>query len=427
MAIDLNRPMFDALCRFSEWTPHPAQNEAANAFFDGKRFIAPVFGRQSGKTVYAAHIARYAIGQKNKLIWVVAPTYQLCGRLWDFLLPLIRDAYGAAVRPIYGKMMITTPWGTRIEFKSAESPDSLIGAGLDMLIWDEAAPTKNGGMIWQQMLRPTLAHKLAQVLMVTTPRGHNWFHDLVHSEGWWMRQYPSHCNPYLQRIELDAMKREMDEVVYKQEVLAQFVAFAGMVYSMFDMDKHVIDDNTAWDITRGWTDYIACDPGLNSTAMIHIRHNKVTGEDVVMRDAMLSNKLFDDALNTIKLWQPADGFEGYICDIAGRNRGQQTGQSFVSWMKEHGVRFTHSNLRNPRDGINMVRGRLQNYDGEVRLTFAKTATHAVKTMLNYHFPDGKTGPDADEPVKDGIYDHHADALRYYITWQHKPKATAIQH
>lgn len=428
MSIDLDRRVFDGQCKFTGFKPHPAQAEVLDAFFGGQRFVAPVFGRQSGKTLLSAHLFAFAMSQPGKLIWAAAPTYDGCQRIWHWLYPVVSKMFGSKLKILNSKpASMSLPWDTVIEFRSLDRPDTNVGVGLDFLGWDEPALTKGGKHIWQIQLRPTLAARLGQCLMTTTPRGHDWFHDLVHSDEWWMRQYPSHCNPHLQRSELDAMKREMDEIVYKQEVLAQFVAFAGIVYSMFDMERHVVDDNTAWDITRGWADYIACDPGLNNTAMLHIRHNKVTGEDMVMRDVMLSNKLFDDALNTIKQWQPAEGFEGYICDIAGRQRGQQTGQSFVGWMKEHGVKFTHSNLRNTRDGINMVRGRLQNYDGEVRLTFAKAATHTVKTMLNYHFPDNKTGPEADEPVKDGIYDHHADALRYYITWQHKPRAMAIQH
>lgn len=428
MAIDLCRPFFDKLCQFSGWTPHEAQNEALTAFFNGQRFLAPVFGRRSGKTDVAAHLARYAMGQPNKLIWACAPSYDLCGRLWDFLLPLAKHAFGRALRPRYAKpASMSLPWGTRIEFKSAESPDSMIGAGVDFLIWDEAAPTKNGGIIWQQQLRPTLADKLGQCLMITTPRGHNWFHDLVQGPEWWMKQYPSHCNPYLDRGELAAMEREMDDLVYQQEILAQFVAFVGMVYSMFDMSKHVMEDSKAIEITQNWRTCLACDPGMNTTAILLIKHNPVTGEDVVLRDIELHDKLFEDILRIINEWKPVGGYDALICDVAGKGREQQTGRSFTGWMRNQGYDFQHSGLKDIIDGIIKVRGRLLNMDNQVKLTFAKSAANTVKSMLNYHFPEKKSGSIGEEPVKDGIYDHSADALRYYITWRHMPRTAWKQH
>lgn len=422
MAIDLSRPFFDKLCQFSGWKPHEAQNEALNAFFGGQRFLAPVFGRRSGKTDVAAHLCRYAMGQSNKLIWACAPSYDLCGRLWDFLYPIAKAAYGPALRPRYAKpASMSLPWNTRIEFKSAESPDSLIGAGVDFLVWDEAAPTKNGGMIWQQQLRPTLADKLGQCLMITTPRGHNWFHDLIQGPEWWMRQYPSHCNPYLSRDELAAMEREMDVIVYKQEVLAQFVAFVGMVYTMFDPDKHVMTDAQAADLTRDWSTCISVDPGLgNPTCITLIRHNRISGEDVVIRDHQASGMLFDDVLRILNEWKPGGGYEAVICDIAGKQRSQETGASFVGWMRAHGYNFQHAGIRSVTEGINMTRGRLLNTEGVTRLWFAESAQPTIKALLNYHYAD-KPGPQGEEPVKDNIYDHAVDALRYYITWRYAPK------
>ncbi len=429
MAIDLHRPFFDELCSFHGWEPHPAQNEALTAFFSGQRFVAPMFGRQSGKTLLAAHICNYAMGQRDKLIWAVAPSYALCGRLWDFLLPIAKSTWGRALKVKYTMpQSMSLPWGTRIEFKSAESPDSMIGAGIDLLVWDEAAPTKHGGSIWQQQLRPTLAHRLAQVLMITTPRGHNWFHDLVQRPEWWMKQYPSQCNPYLPAPELDAMRREMDDLTYKQEVLAQFVSFAGMVYSMFDTDKHVIPDERAAEITRDWQTYISVDPGLgNPTCMQLIKHSPVHDQDIVIRDHQASGMLFDDVLRLMNEWKPPRGYDGHICDIAGKQRSQETGASFVGWMRDRGYWFNHAGVRSIADGINMVRGRFLNTENVTRLWLTESAQNTVKAMLNYHYPENKAGAQGEDPVKDNVHDHAADALRYYITYQYAPKTRVVKH
>lgn len=428
MAIDLNRAHFDKISKFHKWKPHAAQEEVLDAFFSGERYISAQFGRQSGKTDLLGHLVDYATDQPNKLIWAMAPSYQLTERLWSKAYPLIAARHGDNLKVIRSsppKMIL--PWNTRIEFRSGESPDSNIGAEIDFLPWDEAAVTKNGESLWQMQLRACLAMRKAQVFMSTTPRGHNWYYELVTRPEWWMRQYPSSCNPYLPKEELLNMQREMDTMRYRQEVLAEFVAFAGMVYSMFEMDVHVISDEEAAAITRDWRTSVTCDPGMNNTMIQLIKHHPVTGEDIVMRDVKLQNKIFDDALRVLNEWRPPEGYEACVCDVAGRARGHETGRSFVGWMRDHGYQFQHTSIRSIPEGINMVRGRLRNVNGEVNLKFAKAARETIQMMLNYHFPENKTGAQAEEPVKDGIYDHAGDALRYYITWRHRPVSRSVKH
>ena len=428
MAIDLNRAHFDKMSKFHKWIPHKAQNEVLDVFFSGQRFMSAQFGRQSGKTEVLAHIVDYATDQPNKLIWAMAPTYQLTGRLWNAMYPLVSARHGSdlkVIRTSPPKMIL--PWNTRVEFRSGESPDSNIGAGIDLLAWDEAAVTNNGESLWQLQLRACLAMRQAQVFMTTTPRGHNWYYDLVTRAEWWMRQYPSHCNPYLPPEELENMKREMDEIRYRQEVLAQFVAFAGMVYSMFDMDTHVISDEEAAFITRDWRTSVTCDPGMNNTMIQLIKHHPITGEDIVIRDVKLQNTIFDDALRILNEWRPPEGYEVCVCDVAGKARGHETGRSFVGWMRDHGYEFRHTGVKSIVEGVNMVRGRLRNVNGEVHLKFAKAANDTIQMLLNYHFPENKTGTQGEEPEKDGVYDHAADALRYYITWRHRGVSRAVKH
>jgi len=427
MALELNRTYYNKMCEFVGFQPHPAQCEFLDAFFGGERFAGLFAGRRWGKSEIAASLFCYGMGQPSKKMWLMAPTYDLCGKIWYYLIPWLRKCYGSDVNIRIGDMKVFSKWGAVLECKSTDRPDSCIGEGLDYLDYDEAATEKKGKIIWQQNVRPTLADRLGQATFTTTPRGHNWFPEMLENERAWVGRYSSYTNPYLKLEEIEAMKRSMDDVVFKQEILAELVTFAGMVYSMFDMDTHVISDEEAAFITKDWRTSVTCDPGMNNTMIQLIRHHPITGEDIVIRDVKLQNTIFDDALRVLNEWRPPDGYEVCVCDVAGKARGHETGRSFVGWMRDQGYEFRHTCVKSIPEGVNMVRGRLRNVNGEVHLKFAKAAVNTIQMMLNYHFSESTSGTQSEEPVKDGVYDHAGDALRYYITWRHRPVSRAVKH
>ena len=425
MALQLNREFYDSMCEFVGFNPHEAQLEPIDALFEQKeRFIAPIAGRRWGKTYQGSSLDAYGSSQKDSKGWIIAPTYDMTQRVWSYLVPMMRKLWGDKMQVSISRMMITTEWGASIQCKSADKPDSLVGEGLDWMHLDEPALYKHGKQIWQQMLRPALADREGHAWFTTTPRGHNWFYDLIHenesnpaADKIWWKQYPSHTNPHLKQEELDAIQASLDPVTYKQEILAQFVAFAGMVYELFDAERHVLSAAEAQRTAQHWERYLLVDPGLaNPTAMLELAHNRVTEEDIVLRDHVASGMLFPDVLRLAKEWEPPGGWTDCICDVAGKQRSQETHYSFVSWMREHGgINFKHGTNR-IIDGVNCVRSRLVGVDNKVRLWFSEDAKACIKAMLNYHYPENKIG---EEPVKDNVHDHPMDALRYGITYLHR--------
>jgi len=85
---------------------------------------------------------------------------------------------------------------------------------------DEVALWDKGKKIWYQMLRPSLADKKGSAWFTTTPRGHNWFYEMLHNDNpkadqiWW-KQYSSYTNPYLDPEELEIIKQTLDPTTYK--------------------------------------------------------------------------------------------------------------------------------------------------------------------------------------------------------------------
>jgi hypothetical protein len=414
--------MFDKMCGCVRFEPHDAQIEVFDAVFSKQRFVAPVFGRRAGKTVLGAMLDAYGTSQRNTTGWIVANTYEETQIAWEYLVQFLIDLWGENNLKInIQRMIVRTKWGATAQCKSADKPNSLVGRGLDWIHSDEAALWEKGSKIWHQMLRPALADKKGSAWFTTTPRGHNWFYDLLHTDKpnadkvWW-KQYPTHVNPYIDAEELDTIKESLDPVTYKQEILAQFVSFAGMVYELFDTEKHILPVSRVNEITKYWERYILVDPGLaNPTAMIDLAHNSMTGEDILVNEYQSSGMLFPDVLRKMNEMEPEQGWTGRVCDVAGKQRSQETNLSFVAWMREHNVQFQHG-VSGITSGVNDVRSRLMSYDNKIRLWVSENCKGVIKAFLNYHYPESNNG---EEPVKDNVNDHFMDALRYGVTHLHR--------
>lgn len=422
MALVLNRKIFDALAEVTGFygeQEHLPQREFIDAFFEGKRFCINVWGRRAGKSLLMAQIAAYAALQTDLKVWIVSKTYSLAAKVWAFLLPALREVMveGRDFRVRTSDATIETKWGTIVKLKSADHPDSLIGEGLDLLIIDEAATMKE--RIWLQYLEPTLLDKRGKCIFISTPRGHNWLFNLFElgnnetEPDYWSSHATSMDNPYLPHDDFNRIKRNTDPLVWKQEYLAEFVAFAHQVYSTFERDKHVIKNPDL----DGWTVSVTVDPGLaNPTAMLWVAHNKTTGEDIIFREHIASGMLFPDVLRMLIKYKPEAGYDGLVCDVAGKARGQETGRSFFGWMSDHDMRFNARKV-GIVDGVNRVRGRLMNVEGGVHMYITDNCHKTIQAFEGYHYPE-REGEQKEEPEKDGVYDHSMDALRYYTAWRH---------
>jgi hypothetical protein len=154
---------------------------------DPARFKVLACGRRWGKTLLTSLIALSVLMQMNRRVWIVAPDYGLTEKVFRELyhilvvqLGIIRPGKpgGGRARNQKGDYYLQTPWGSVLEAKSMENPDSLAGEANDLVIVDEAALTPGLDDIWTQMIRPTLMDKEGSAIFISTPRGKNSFYKM---------------------------------------------------------------------------------------------------------------------------------------------------------------------------------------------------------------------------------------------------------
>jgi len=410
-------------CQLVGFSPHSGQKPIMRAFVNGVRFLVIVCGRRWGKSQMCAVIAAYALAERDCHIWVVSKTYDLANKVYEYLVKYVDIMYPQAhIQDGRPDKRIELPWGSWVQLKSADHPASLIGEGLDLLIFDECAEVPES--VWLRKLSPTLRDRKGTVLFITTPLGRNWIYNLFlkgqqHQAGYESFQSPSWINSAVwDEEELDLAREQLDELSFRQQHGAEFVAFANMVYSMWDHYENV---QPAPSNLNGWTISLAVDPGYNGAcAMLWVAHDEFHGIDHVIREVVEPRLTFPDVLDIIQRYEPPEGYESLVVDVAGNAESQQSGQSFVSWMeaqpwfREKGY-YWEAAQQGIIEGVNLVRSRIQNANGARRLFVDPSCGKLIYGIENYAYKEGST----DElPVKDGVTDHPCDAIRYYLMWRY---------
>ena len=117
---------------------------------------------------------------------------------------------------------------------------------------------------------------------------------------------------------------------------------------------------------------------------------------------------------------------GTFCDPAGTQSSDITGGSAVKELRKAGVnvRYKRSGIL---EGIEQIRGSLKNAYGRAGLIIDPKCTKLIEAMECYHYPEADSKAAGGElPVKDGLYDHPIDALRYFFANHASEKAKAVK-
>lgn len=227
-----------------DFTPHEGgQREVVES--DARHRVVAC-GRRWGKTILAANEAqRYCLTNPDTLVWWVAPTYKEAKvgfEMADDVIP--REFAPVDNRNRSPPQSIEFVNGSRIEFRSADRKGGLVGVGLDLLVLDEAAKVPERS--WKKELRPTLIDTEGDMIAISTPEGRDWFYEWYERgqneddevvESW---RHSTYENPHVSDAEIDAMREEMPEHIFQQEILAEFHDAAGGVFN--SVDSHIEDN-----------------------------------------------------------------------------------------------------------------------------------------------------------------------------------------
>lgn len=408
------------------YKPHPQQLLYHNST---ARFRLPNCGRRFGKSTMAARDLEPKLFLPNQLFWIVGPTYNLGEKefkvIWDDLIvsmKLGRDkTIGKAYNRRSGTMFIEFPWRTRVEVRSAEHPENLVGDALHGVIMSEAA--KHKPETWERFIRPSLTDFRGFADFPTTPEGYNWLYELwmygqdktiPEYESW---RFPSWANSYLYPTgendpEIRLLKKTMGPEAFEQEIAADFGSFVGKIYPEWSVDKHVRNVS----FNPNWPNYIAFDWGYtNPLAAVEFQVSP-RDEVFVWREHYKAYTTLDEHFRLMKEREQPAGYHIDVCfgDAADPEAVYSVNEKFAPCIALPEAKV------NWRQGINRVRGFLEREIGEDEyggpvdgpaLFVDFSCVNTISEFNNYKAPQSVKGKNVQE-IGLRQDDHALDALRY---------------
>jgi len=232
-----------------------------------------------------------------------------------------------------------------------------------------------------------------------------------------------HANGYLKIDDCITQMRRASRAGFEAEMLCKRPSLENVVFAEFDPAVHVqpIDYDPSLPLYR------TLDFGfINPFVCLWIQVDG-TGLVRVIDEYIRSRATIDVHAAEIKTRTPCaeEQVAATFCDPAGAGVNDVTGPSVILELRTLGIltRFRRSRIL---EGIELVRRAIRAGDGRSSLLISPQCPRLIEAMQCYHYPEPhRAGITGELPLKDGIYDHPIDALRYFfINQPHPPKPTS---
>jgi len=199
---------------------HPAQLAIKR---NAARFNAIRCGRRFGKDVLLQDVLIEPALHGQPVGWF-APTYKDTADNWRDLIFRLASVIKASNKT---EKRIDLTSGGWIEMWSLEDPDSGRGRKYKRIVVNEASKVRELQYSWEYVIRATLTDLAGDAFFGGTPKGLNYFYRLCRQHethpDWRAFHFTTYDNPFIPRAELDALRAELPDRVFRQEIMAEFV------------------------------------------------------------------------------------------------------------------------------------------------------------------------------------------------------------
>lgn len=197
-------------------------------------------GRRWGKTTLGGRIAIEVLRAGGRVAWIV-PEYKNGRALWRYAVNLAAPLITAGLVSVSKSERVLTMRDGFLAMYSADNIDSIRSEWFHVVIGDEAARIDGDG--WNDAVRPTLADVNGDEILISTPKGKNWFYDeymrgVRGVEGYASWTAPTYANPLPAiRRAYELARQRLPERSFAQEWDAQFVDDGVIFQNIYELSS----------------------------------------------------------------------------------------------------------------------------------------------------------------------------------------------
>ncbi len=384
----------------------PAQHDI---FHDESRFKVCAMGRRYGKSVLASYILIHkALEKQESLYFFIAPTFsQARAILWEILKDKTRNICANVNE---SRLEITLINGSRILLKGADRPDTLRGVALSGAVFDEFASMRDNENVWKLVVRPALSDNLGWALFISSPAGRDFFYDLYNDaktkDNWQSWQRTTLQGGNVPAEEIEAAKHDLDERSFRQEYLASFESFDGLVVPDYDRKLNGTNEEISDDDTL----IFGIDFNVNKMpCVVYLKRNR----ELHLVDIFFGSFNTSELMTAIEIKYPKHK-KIFHTDASGTaNKSSAGGTTDIKIIEKYGYKVM--NLRkNPNiiDRVNSFNSMVKSADGTRRF-FTNVRLKRVVDTLEKHVFDENGLPNKKHEYFDDIFDAMSYAVWHY--------------
>jgi len=210
-------------------------------------------------------------------------------------------------------------------------------------------------------------------------------------------------NPSLSEHIKNRYKSMYFGVFFKRYILGLWVMAEGLIYDMFDTQKHTIRPEVIPPIQPN-SYYVSCDYGTQNATVFLLWGKGFDGTWYCIKEYYYSGRDKDiQKTNT----EYSDDFEGWLQGIKPQRIViDPSAASFIAELKKRGYQVKKAK-NDVLEGIRFFASLLQ--DGKVKISTA--CEMALKEFSSYVWDEKAAERGEDKPIK--VFDHAMDAVRYF--------------
>lgn len=189
-------------------------------------------------------------------------------------------------------------------------------------------------------------------------------------------------------------------VFFKRYILGLWCVAEGIIYSMFDEEKHIVDASKY----KYKEYYVSCDYGTQNPTVFGLWGKTYDGKHIMIKEYYYSGRSTGTQKTDIEYSNDLKKFtEGYkiksvIVD--------PSAASFITQLKKDGFKVKKAQ-NDVLDGIRLVASLLV----QCKVLFDRSCKETLKEFSSYIWDENSSKKGEDKPVKEN--DHSMDQIRYY--------------